>query len=69
MGLRVGNNVVQRLGMRVLTATLLGSTCIYALSLSVTINAQAQAQRQVSFNIPAGSLASALASFGRQAGM
>ena len=69
MGRRVNKSVVQRLGTKVLTAALLGSTCVYALSLSTAFQAQAQTARQVSFNIPAGSLSSALANFGRQAGM
>ena len=69
MGLRVNKSAAGRFGTRVLTAALMGSVCVYALSLSTSVQAEAQTSQQISFNIPAGSLAASLASFGRQAGM
>lgn len=69
MGLRVSKSAARRFGTKVLTGVLMGSVCAYALSLSITVQAEAQTAQQVSFDIPAGPLAVALANFGRQAGM
>lgn len=66
MGLGAGIFGARRVGRRALVAVLLGSTCA---GLAMPDVAQAQASRQASFSIPAGSLSSALAAFGRQSGL
>jgi hemoglobin/transferrin/lactoferrin receptor protein len=69
MGLDVNNRVRRQFGIGILTTALLGSTCVFALSLATSGAAQAQTTRQTAFNIPAGSLSGALAAFGKQAGL
>lgn len=67
MALVVNNRIRWHLGSRMLSAALLGSTC--AMAATVSTGVHAQAAKQVAFNIPAGSLSGALATFGRQAGL
>jgi iron complex outermembrane receptor protein len=52
--------------MRFVTAALMGSSCM---SVAMQDDASAQTVQQSSFNIPPGPLSSALAAFGRQAGV
>lgn len=58
-----------RFATRVLAAMLLGSTCFATVFLPLPRAANAQVSRQATFDIPAGTLSSALAAFGRQSGM
>lgn len=59
--------LARRVGTRLLSATLLGSLSLPLVALPHS--AHAEAAQQISFSIPAGSLSSALAAFGRQSGM
>ena len=69
VNIRVGRQFGRQFGIGILTTALLGSTCVVALSLAASVAAHAQTARQTSFNIPAGSLSGALATFGKQAGL
>lgn len=59
----------RRVGARVLAAVLMSSTSVGTALLAMPHRANAQETRQATFAIPAGTLSSALAAFGRQSGM
>lgn len=66
---RVGAVKASRAPARILAVALMGSTGLAAALLSMAGIAHAQVAREVTFNIPAGPLSSALAAFGRQSGV
>lgn len=64
-----GTGPARRARARLLAFGLLGSTCLVTTFWPMPARAQAQAGRDVTFNIAAGPLSSALAAFGRQSGL
>lgn len=68
MGRRSGGGRIGTIGHAALVAGLLATTAIAATAIGVGTEALAQSGVQTSFNIPAGSLGSALAAFGSQSG-
>ena len=66
MSSQVQLRLARRVGSRLLSATLSGSLLLPLVVAPLSVQA---APQQVSFNIPAGSLAGALAAFGRQSGL
>ncbi|VFR17546.1 Iron siderophore receptor protein [plant metagenome] len=68
MGLYAGEGVGRSIKKKFFVAALMASTCICAVAATLP-KAYAQTSRQTPFNIPAGSLSSALTQFGRQSGL
>lgn len=68
MGLYAGASVGRTIKKKFFVAALMASTCISNVALTLP-KAYAQSSRQTTFNIPAGSLSSALTQFGRQSGL